>query len=100
MQHIKTHKIHPVHVRPGDSIGIHYSYEEPVDTWNSRYLNVDSFTEEMTIDTLIVYRTDGGEYGLKGGRMLILGEDNGTYSHLPVNEGKSPIIQDRVIKKS
>lgn len=88
MQHIKTHKIHPLRVRPGDSINLHYSYEEPENVINQRWIKVDDFTEEMTIDTIIAYRIETGEYGLKGGRALMFGEDDGTYAHLPVNDGR------------
>lgn len=95
MEHIKTHKIHPVRVRPGDSIFLNYSYEDPKDVWQSRLLKVDDFQEEMTIDTIIAYRTDSGEYGLKSGRALVMGEDDGTYKDIPITEGRKPLIGGR-----
>ena len=87
MQHIKTHKIHPVYLRPGDTITLDYGWEEPEGTWNSRRLKVDDVTEGMRIDTVLVYRTENGELGLKGiGRALIMGEDDGTYKDIPVSD--------------
>ena len=74
MELIRTHKIHPIQVRPGDSIYLNYGYEEPEGKWNRKQLKVDDFTEEMKIDTIIAYRTEAGEYGLKAGRALIMGE--------------------------
>lgn len=74
MKLLKTHKIHPLNVRPGDSIYLNYAYEEPEGKWNRKQLKVDDFDEEMTIDTVIAYRTESGECGLKAGRALILGE--------------------------
>lgn len=79
MQHIKTHKIHPVHMRVGDTLGLTYTYEEPEGTWNKKYLTLDKVDENMVVDTIIVYKVEN-EYGLKGvGRALILGEDDGTH---------------------
>lgn len=80
MEHIRTHKIQPVRVQPGDSIFLTYDFEDPQNTWNRKTLKVDDFNESMIIDTVIAYRTIEGEYGLKAGRALILGEDDGTHS--------------------
>lgn len=92
MDLIKTHKIHPVRVRPGDSIFLTYHFEDPPECYQQRLLKVDDFDQEMTIDTVIAYRTVEGEFGLKAGRALILGEDDGTYKDLPINPGKIPRI--------
>jgi hypothetical protein len=98
VKHIKTHKIHPVYLRPGDTIGLHYSYEEPAGTWHDRWLNVDSVEEAMMVDTVLVYKTEENEYGLKAGRVLIMGEDDGTYKDIPVNPGMKPIVGGRLQK--
>lgn len=98
MKHIKTHKINPVYMRPGDTFGLHYSYEEPEGTWNSRYLNIESVTEPMMIDTIIVYRTEEGEFGLKSGRVLVMGEDDSTHAGVPVSEGMKVLSGGRVEK--
>lgn len=98
MQHIKTHKINPVYLRPGDTIGLHYAYEEPMGTTNNRYLNVDCADQPMMIDTIIVYRTDEGEMGLKAGRVLVMGEDDGTHKDIPVDPGMRLLTGARVQK--
>jgi len=98
MKHIKTHKIHPVYLRPGDSIGLDYSYEEPAGVVNHRYLTVDSVDKPMMIDTIIVYKTDANEYGLKSGRVLVMGEDDGTHDDIPVNEGMKVLMGGRTQK--
>lgn len=98
MQHIKTHKINPVYLRPGDTFGLHYAYEEPVGTWHNRYLNVDSVDEPMMVDTIIVYKTDGNELGLKVGRVLVFGEDDGTHREIPVSQGIKVLSGGRVEK--
>lgn len=98
MQHIKTHKINPVYLRPGDTFGLHYAYEEPVGTWHNRYLNVDSVDEPMMVDTIIVYKTDGNELGLKAGRVLVFGEDDGTHREIPVSQGIKVLSGGRVEK--
>lgn len=98
MKHIKTHKINPIYLRPGDTIGLNYSYEEPSGTWNNRYLNVDSVDEPTMINTVIVYKTDSGELGLKAGRVLVMGEDDGTYRDIPLNPGMRLLVGNRVQK--
>lgn len=98
MKHIKTHKINPVYLRKGDSFGLHYAYEEPLGTWHNKYINVDTVTEGMMIDTIIVYETEEGELGLKAGRALVFGEDDGTYKDVPVNPGVTKLIGNRVQK--
>ena len=98
MKHIKTHKINPVYLRPGDTIGLHYSYEEPAGVHHDRYLTVDSVDEAMWIDTVLVYKTEENEYGLKAGRVLIMGQDDGTYKDIPVNPGMKPIVGGRLQK--
>jgi hypothetical protein len=96
MQHIKTYKIHLVHLRPGDTFGLHYSYEEPAGIWNERYLTVDTVDEPMMVDTVLVYKTDENEFGLKAGRALVMGEDNGMHKDIPVNPGMKPIVGGRL----
>jgi hypothetical protein len=98
MKHIKTHKIHPVYLRPGDTIGLDYSYEEPAGVVNHRYLTVDSVDKPMMIDTVIVYKTGAGAFGLKSGRVLVMGEDDGTYKDIPINPGMKPLIDQRLQK--
>lgn len=73
MELIKTHKINLLRVVPGDTIKLHYAYEDETGL-HGKTLTVDRFDEEMLIDTVLVYRTEEGEYGLKGGRALIMGE--------------------------
>lgn len=98
MKHIKTHKIHPVYLRPGDTFGLHYSYEEPLGTWHNRYLRIDSVEEGMMIDTVVVYKTEAGEMGLKSGRALVFGEDDGTYKDVKVSEGVKLLSDGRTQK--
>lgn len=98
MKHLKTHKINPVYLRPGDSFGLHYSYEEPVGTWNNRYLRIDTVEQGMMIDTVIVFKTEEGELGLKSGRALVFGEDDGEHKDIPVSEGVKLLIGDRTQK--
>ena len=83
MEHIKTHKIAPIYMHPGDTLGLTYTYEEPAGTFHKKYLHLDRVQEGMMIDTVVVYKTNN-EFGLKGlGRALILGEDDGTYKDVP-----------------
>lgn len=89
MEHVKTHKIHPCHLRPGDTISLTYGWEEPAEKWNERILTMDTIDTEMTIDTVIVYRVEN-EFGLKAGRALVMGEDDGTYKGIPITEGRIP----------
>ena len=96
MQHIKTHKINKIYLQPGDTINLEYSFEEPKDTWNKRWLTLDTVEESTIVDTLIVYRTEVGEYGLKSGRALVMGEDDGAYKHLPITNGHKLLIGNRV----
>lgn len=98
MEHIKTHKIHPVHLTPKDAITLHYSYEEDGKPYE-RILKLDNVEQDMIIDTVIVYRI-GSEFGLKAGRALIMGEDDGTYKDLPLSES-TPICRrvDNEIKE-
>lgn len=99
MNPIKVHKIHPVYMRPGDSIHLHYSYQEEADgPFISKNLKIDEVTEPTMIDTVIVYRTETGDYGLKSGRVLILGEDDGTHKDAPFYDGKKNLIGGRVQK--
>jgi hypothetical protein len=105
VKHIKTHKINPVYLRPGDTFGLHYSYEEPAGVHHDRYLTVDSVDEPMMVDTVIVYKVEGNnqlasgnEFGLKAGRVLVMGEDDGTYKDIPVNPGMKPIVGGRLQK--
>jgi hypothetical protein len=96
MNLIKTHKINPVYIRPGDSMHLHYSYQEEADgPYISKHLKMDVFDEPMTIDTVHVYRTESGEFGLKAGRALIMGEDDGTYKDLPISKGYTQLIGGR-----
>lgn len=75
---------------------LHYSYQEVEDgPFISKHLKVDVFEELMTIDTVHVYRTEEGEYGLKAGRALIMGEDDGTHKDIPVSNGYTPLIGGR-----
>jgi hypothetical protein len=98
MKHLKTHKIHPVYLRPGDTIGLDYSYEEPEGVVNHRYLTVDSVDKPMMIDTVIVYKTGAGAFGLKSGRVLVMGEDDGTYKDVPLNPGMKVLMGGRTQK--
>ena len=98
MKHLKTHKINPVYLRPGDTFGLHYAYEEPAGTYHDRYLSVESVDEAMMIDTIIVFKTEDGELGLKTGRVLVFGEDDGTHKDIPVTEGMKLISGGRVQK--
>lgn len=98
MIHLKTHKIHPVYLRPGDTFGLHYSYEEPEGVYNNRYLRVEEVDEAMMIDTVLVFKTEEGELGLKAGRVLVMGEDDGTHKDIPLNEGMKVLSGDRLQK--
>jgi hypothetical protein len=58
---------------------LHYSYQETEDgPFIDKNLKMDVFDEPMMIDTVHVYRTEKGEYGLKAGRALIMGKANET----------------------
>lgn len=98
MQFLKVHKIAPVYLRPGDTINLHYAYEEPEGVYNERWLNLESVDEPTMIDTVLVYKTESGEYGLKSGRALLLGEDDGTYKDVPITSGHKPLIGGRLQK--
>ena len=51
MIHLKTHKILPVHMHPGDTLGLTYTFEEPKGTWNKKYLTLDKIEEPLLVDT-------------------------------------------------
>lgn len=86
MEYIKTHKIQPVHMQPGDTLGLTYTFEEPTGQLTRKYLTLDKIEEPIVIDTVVVYKTEN-EHGLKGvGRALILGEDDGTHGDAPLTE--------------
>lgn len=90
MQHIKTHKINPVYTLPGDTIKLHYAYQETTDgPYKSQILTMDTVESPMIIDTVVVYRIEN-EYGLKAGRALMMGTDDGTYKDIPLSVGKIP----------
>ena len=74
MEHIKTHKIRPIKLNPGDTLTLSYRYEEPESGVQHKELHLDTVTEPMLIDTVLVYRTEKGEFGLKAGRAIIMGE--------------------------
>lgn len=100
MKHIQTHKIQPVRMQPGDTLGLTYTYEEPKGQWNKKYLTIDKVEEELLIDTIIVYKTEN-EYGLKGiGRAIILGEDDGAYREIPSTQtyDMANVQVDRIIE--
>lgn len=69
----------PLHVRPGDTLNLTYDYKDSRGASRKITKKLDTFDKPETIDTVLVYRTESGEFGLKGGRALILGEDEGTY---------------------
>ncbi len=99
MEHIKTHKIHPVHLTPKDTISLHYSYEED-GKLQEKYLKLDKVEQDVMIDTVIVYRVDN-EFGLKAGRAIIMGTDDGTYKDLPLSQDTIPVNRsvDHAIKE-
>lgn len=61
----------PIFVRPGDTLNLTYKYDDGKRTITKQ---LDEFDEPEAIDTVLVYRTESGEFGLKSGRALILGE--------------------------
>lgn len=100
MKHIQTHKIQPVRMQPGDTLGLTYTFEEPAGQWNKKYLTIDKVEEDLLIDTIIVYKTEN-EYGLKGiGRAIILGEDAGAYREIPSTKtyDMASVQVDRIIE--
>ena len=99
MEHIKTHKIHPVRLSPKDTISLHYTYEEDGKK-QEKYLKLDKVEEDMLIDTVLVYRV-GNEFGLKAGRAIIMGQDDGTYKDLPLSKDTVPVNRsvDNAIKE-
>lgn len=100
MEHIKTHKIQPMHLRPGDTFGLTYTYEESDGSLNRKYLRLEQIPEPMVIDTVVVFKTEN-EYGLKGiGRAIAFGEDDGTYKDVPSSESKDVNFEtvDRAIE--
>jgi hypothetical protein len=85
MQFIKAHKIHPVYLQPGDSISLDYAWEDGGE-YKRSILKVDDVSEPVRIDTILVYRLEN-QLGLRGiGRAMVMGEDDGTYSHLPLSK--------------
>jgi hypothetical protein len=95
MKHIKTYKINPVYLRPGDSINLDYTYEEPKGVVNRRCLTIDTIEEPMMVDTVIVYKSGNGAFGLKVGRVLVMGEDDGTYKDVPISTGRKILSNGR-----
>lgn len=69
----------PLHVRPGDTLNLTYDYKDSRGASRKITKKLDTFDKPETIDTVLVYRTESGEFGLKGGRALIIGEDDGTH---------------------
>lgn len=66
----------PLYVRPGDTLNIVYDYKCSSGAKRQITKKLDTFDEPETIDTVLVYRTESGEFGLKGGRALIIGEED------------------------
>lgn len=78
---------------------LHYSYQETEDgPFIDKTLKMDVFDEPMMIDTVVVYRTEEGEYGLKAGRALVMGEDDGTYKDIPISQSYKPLMGGRLQK--
>lgn len=88
MEFIKAIKIPLVYLQPGDTIHLNYVYEESKDVWTTKTIEVDSTDKAELIDTVLVYKIDG-EYGMKSGRAIMLGEDDGTYKDLPLTIGSN-----------
>ena len=87
MKLLKTHKIYPVILNPGDCIYLDYTYQDESDgTSITKTFNIDNVEVQTTVDMVIVYKTENGEYGLKGGRAIVIGEDDGTYKNVPISE--------------
>lgn len=86
MEHVKTHKIQPVHMQPEDTLSLRYVYEEDGQE-REKILTLEKLEESMIVDTVIVYKTEN-EYGLKAGRAIIIGEDDGTHKDVPLSESK------------
>ena len=72
MEHIETHSISPIYCQPGDTINLVYDYTED-GFWSKKTIQLDKLTEPQMIDTIIVYKVNN-EYGLKSGRVIIMGE--------------------------
>lgn len=72
----------PIFTHPGDTLDFTYTYEDDVGVKRKITKKLDTFDKPETIDTVLVYRTESGEFGLKGGRALIIGEDDNTYSNV------------------
>lgn len=72
----------PLHVRPGDTLNLTYDYKDSRGASRKITKKLDTFDKPETVDTVLVYRTESGEFGLKGGRALIIGEDDNTYSNV------------------
>lgn len=76
MKYIKDVKINPIHARPGDTLSLDYKYCPEIDSnlQITEHYHIEKFEEPMIIDTLKVYEIEPGEFQLKAGRALIMGE--------------------------
>lgn len=77
MKYIKDVVIKPpIHIQPGDTLSLNYEFSPELGSnliMTTKY-HIEKFEEPMTIDTLKVYEIEPGEYQLKAGRALIMGE--------------------------
>lgn len=77
MNILKTHKIAPLHVRPGDQITVNYVEEVKSNTDVAGYLKhrlvAHDFDKPQVVDTIVVVKVEN-TLGLRTGTGIFLGE--------------------------
>ena len=92
---IKEYKITALYLTPGDTISVHYSYQDEQGIKREEYLTVDTIDTGQMVDTILAFKLTPGEYGLRSGRALVLGEDSGGRIAMPTTPGYTKLIGDR-----
>ena len=94
----KEYKITALYLTPGDTISVHYSYQDDAGVQREQHLTVDSIDTGQIVDTILAFKLSPGEYGLRSGRALVLGEDSGGRLAMPTTPGYTKLIGDRRTK--
>lgn len=98
MTPIKEYKITALYLTPGDTISVHYSYQDDSGIKREEYLTIDTIDTGQIVDTILAFKLAPGEYGLRAGRALVLGEDLGSRLNMPTTAGYTKLIGDRKTK--
>jgi hypothetical protein len=94
----KEYKITPIYLTPGDTISVHYSYQDDSGVQREEHLTVDTVDTGQMVDTILAFKLAPGEYGLRAGRALVLGEDSGGRLNMPTTSGYTKLIGNRRTK--